>query len=60
MELARAGCRWRDIAVAVRSFEDYRAQLEAAFAYYGVPLFTARQTDITQKPLPALISAAYE
>ena len=60
IELARAGCRWRDIAVAVRSFEDYRAQLEAAFAYYGVPLFTARQTDITQKPLPALISAAYE
>ena len=34
IELARAGCRWRDIAVAVRSFEDYRAQLEAAFAYY--------------------------
>lgn len=60
IELARSGCRWRDIAVAVRSFEDYRAQLEAAFAYYGVPLFTARQTDITQKPLPALISSAYE
>ena len=60
IELARNGCRWRDIAVAVRSFEDYRAPLEAAFAYYGVPLFTARRTDITQKPLPALISAAYE
>ena len=60
VELAQSGCRWRDIAVAVRGFEDYRAPLEAAFAHYGVPLFTARQTDITQKPLPALISAAYE
>lgn len=60
MELAQGGCRWRDIAVAVRGFEDYRAPLEAAFTHYGVPLFTARQTDITQKPLPALISAAYE
>lgn len=60
VELAKSGCRWRDIAVAVRSFEDYRAQLEAAFRYYGAPLFTARQTDISQKPLPALISAAYE
>ena len=60
VELARGGCRWRDIAVAVRSFEDYRVFLEAAFRYYGVPLFTARQTDISQKPLPALISAAYE
>ena len=60
VELAKRGCRWRDIAVAVRSFEDYRVFLEAAFRSYGVPLFTTRQTDISQKPLPALISAAYE
>ena len=33
VELAQGGCRWRDIAVAVRGFEDYRAPLEAAFAH---------------------------
>lgn len=54
------GCRWRDIAVAVRGFEDYRLSLESAFAHYGVPLYTARKTDLLSKPLPALISAAYE
>ena len=54
------GCRWRDIAVAVRGFEDYRPSLEAAFAYYGVPLFTAKKSDLPSKPLPALIASAYE
>lgn len=54
------GCRRRDIAVAVRSFEDYRTSLEAAFSYYGVPLFTARKSDIFAKPLPALIASALE
>jgi ATP-dependent helicase/nuclease subunit B len=54
------GCRWRDIAVTVRGFEDYRPALEAAFAYYGVPLFTARKSDILAKPLPALIASAFE
>ena len=53
------GARWRDIAVAVRGFEEYRPALEAAFGYYGVPLFTARRTDILQKSLPAFLSAAY-
>lgn len=54
------GCRWRDIAVAVRGFEDYRRVLESSFALYGVPLFTARKSELMQKPLPALIAAAYE
>ena len=54
------GCRWRDIAVAVRGFEDYRRVLESAFALYEVPLFTARKSELLQKPLPALIAAAYE
>lgn len=54
------GCRWRDIAVAVRGFEEYRPSLEAAFAYYGVPLFTARKSDILAKPLPTLVASAFE
>lgn len=61
IELVRErGCRWRDIAVAVRGFEDYRGMLESVFRHYGVPLFTARRSDLISKPLPAMISAAYE
>lgn len=54
------GCRWRDIAVAVRGFEDYRGTLESVFRHYGIPLFTARRGELLSKPLPALIALAYE
>ncbi len=60
LRLARAGCRWRDIAIAVRGFDDYRPALEAAFSRFGVPLFTATRPDVLAKPLPTFISAAYE
>ena len=61
LELVReGGCRWRDIAIAVRGFEDYRSFLESAFRHYGVPLFVTRRSDLMQKPLPALIALAYE
>ncbi len=61
IELVRdAGCRWRDIAVAVRGFEDYRGTLESVFRHYGVPLYTARRSDMPGKPLPAMIAAAYD
>ena len=61
LELVRdGGCRWRDIAVAVRGFEDYRSALENAFRHYGIPLFVTRKDELLQKPLPALISLAYE
>lgn len=60
LELVRGGCRWRDIAVAVRGFEDYRGALERLFEHYGVPLYFARRADLLQKPLPALIAAAYD
>lgn len=56
----KTGCRWRDIAVAVRGFDDYRSALERMFAHYGVPLYFAQRTDLMQKPLPALISTAYD
>ena len=54
------GCRWRDIAVAVRGFEEYRRALESVFAQYGVPLFTARKSSLLSKSIPALIAAAYD
>ena len=61
IDLAReTGCRWRDIAVAVRSYDSYRASLESAFARCGVPLYSASKSPVTQKPLYTLISSAYE
>ena len=60
LELVRGGCRWRDIAVAVRGFEDYRPMLENVFRHYGVPLYLTRRSELLQKPLPALIAGAYE
>ena len=54
------GCRWRDIAIVARGFEDYRGTLESVFRHYGVPLFTASRSDLMAKPLPALIACAYE
>ncbi len=52
-------CRWRDIAIAVRSYDAYRAALENIFSLYGVPLFSARKSDIFEKPVPALIQSAF-
>ena len=61
LELVREkGCRWRDIAIAARGFDDYRGTLESMFSYYDVPLFTARKSGMAEKPLPLLISLAYE
>ncbi len=58
--LARKGCRWRDMAVAVRGFEDYRSALESACGSYGVPLFMSGRSDILQKSLMLAIDAALE
>ncbi len=61
IELVRdRGCRWRDIAIAVRGFDDYRSTLRSVFDHYGVPLFISRRSELLTKPLPALISGAYE
>ncbi len=54
------GCRWRDIAVCAKGFDDYRLPLESAFSRYGAPIYTARKADMLSKPLPMLIESAYE
>ena len=60
LEIVReSGCRWRDIAIAVRGFDDYAPLLESTFEDYGIPYFTARKSNLKSKPLPALISCAY-
>lgn len=53
------GCRWRDIAVAARNYDVYRDALESIFPYYGIPLYSARKSDLSEKPLIALIVSAY-
>ena len=59
-ELARGGCRWRDMAVAARGFEDYRTALECACARYGIPLFMSGRGDILRKSVPMLIACVLE
>lgn len=54
------GCRWRDIAVAVRGFDDYRSALEAAFRRYEIPLYASARRSILSHPLPLLTSSAFE
>ena len=54
------GCRWKDIAVAVRGFEDYRITMESTFRRYGIPLYLTERTFLSEKPLPLWIDTAYE
>ncbi len=53
-------CRWRDIAIAVRGFDDYSAALSQTFSLYGIPLFIARRESILQKSVPNFIKCAFE
>ncbi len=57
--LRETGCRYRDIAIAVRGFENYRSVLESSFRRYGLPLYIARKSDILQKALPTLLTSAF-
>ena len=61
LELIRdENCRFRDIAIAVRGFEEYRSTLESTFEKFSIPLYTARKQPIASKPLSMFISSAYE
>lgn len=59
ISLVRSGCRWRDIAIAVRGYDGYRGTLESIFSHYGVPLYSARKSDIFEKPVPSMLQAAF-
>lgn len=59
-ELARAGCRYRDMAVAVRGFEDYRAALESACQRYDIPLFLSGRGDTLRKSVSMAALSALE
>lgn len=59
-ELARQGVRFREMAVAVRGFGDYRPALESVCARYEVPLFLSGKGDILRKSVPLFIASALE
>lgn len=61
VRLAREeGLRWRDMAVAVRSMEEYGGLLETILPRYGVSVFLSQREDILQKPILTLITAALD
>jgi ATP-dependent helicase/nuclease subunit B len=61
LELVRTqGYRFREIGVAARSFEGYGDLVESIFQRYGIPVFTSVMTDILQKPVLAVVSAALD
>ena len=55
---SREGYRWRDMAVIVRTHEDYAGELETVFRASGIPVFMDQSVPVSTKPLfLALLSA---
>ena len=54
------GLRWRDIVVTARSLEGCRELIETVFPRYGIPVFLAGQSDVLQKPVFSLVTAALD
>lgn len=55
LELVRCeNLRFRDISVSVRNVDEYAAELEAVFGYYGVPLYLSRKSPVLDKAPVAL------
>ena len=54
------GFRFRDITVTARNLSAYEATVETVFERYGIPLYSARRSDILQQPLTALLLGALD
>ena len=54
------GLRFRDIGVVARDYGAYRDLVESVFPRYGVEVFSSAMTDILEKPVLALVTAALE
>ena len=60
-QLARTeGYRFREIGVAARDFAAYQPLIEAVFPRYQVPVFSSAMTDILEKPVLTLVTAALD
>ena len=60
LSLVRGGCRYRDIAVVSRVFSGYESMVSTVFERYGIPVFMDRTSDILQKPVLLLVTAALD
>ena len=61
LELVREGeCRFRDIGIAARNYGAYRDLVESILPRYGVSVFSSAMTDILEKPVMALVTAALD
>lgn len=56
--LTTGGMRYRDIAVLMRSHEDYHQLIEASFREHNIPFFVDRRRTASHHPLLRLIRAA--
>lgn len=54
------GLRYRDIVLTARSMERYWEPMEGIFAQYEVPVFQSDKTDLLQKPIFTLVTAALD
>ena len=54
------GLRFREIGVAARDYAAYRDLVESVFARYGVPVFSSAMSDILEKPILTLVTAALD
>jgi len=54
------GFRFRDIGVVARNYGAYRDLVESVFPRYGIPVFSSAMTDILEKPVLALVTAALD
>ena len=54
------GLRYRDIGVVARDYESYRHLVESVFPRYEVPVFSSGMTDILEKPVLTLVTAALD
>ena len=59
-QVKQPGWRMRDFAVVARNFDAYADHVESVFGLYGIPVFLSTMTDITEKPVLTLITAALD
>ena len=61
LELIREeNLNFREIGVAARNYGEYRDLVESVFPRYGIPVFSSVMTDILEKPVLALVTAALD
>ncbi|MBR3561457.1 MAG: PD-(D/E)XK nuclease family protein [Oscillospiraceae bacterium] len=54
------GFRFRDITLTARNLSAYETTVETIFTRYGIPLYSARRSDILQQPVTALVLGALD